>query len=473
MTYPATTTGSAAGSASARLDRIPLATRSHRIWAGLLSAVFLFELADLNTFAYVAPALRAHWGVSVNEIGLITSAAFGGMFIGALIGGRIADRLGRKWTLIGSAAAYSLFSLASAFSPNLATLGVLRVLTGVGLEAMTVVGLIYVSEMFPAARRGRYQALILGIGLLGIPIMSWFARFVVPIGSSGWRWVFVLGAVGIVAAVAMIRLLPESVRWLDAHGREHEAERVVAELEREARAVVGAELPPPQAPPAAPEPARLRELFTGDLRSRTLLLTLVWIFGILGFYGFNAWVPTLLAAKGYNVVESLTYTAVLSIGAVPGALLAWPIIDRWERKYTILVIELAVAVLVIVYGFVGNVPVILTTGFLVTLLLQMQTAFLYTYTPEVFPTRLRGVGTGFTNGIGRLAGAGGGLLVAAVYQGWGYTSVFVYVAVCMVLVGLLLAVFGVRTTGRALEAITRKGTAESAASRDDGPVTAR
>jgi putative MFS transporter len=169
----------------------------------------------------------------------------------------------------------------------------------------------------------------------------------------------------------------------------------------------------------------------------------------------------------------LTYTAVLSIGAVPGALLAWPIIDRWERKYTILVIELAVAVLVIVYGFVGNVPVILTTGFLVTLLLQMQTAFLYTYTPEVFPTRLRGVGTGFTNGIGRLAGAGGGLLVAAVYQGWGYASVFVYVAVCMVLVGLLLAVFGVRTTGRALEAITRKGTAESAASRDDGPVTAR
>lgn len=452
---------SPATTASARLDRLPLATRTHRVWAALLCAVFLFELADLNTFAYAAPALRKYWGADVAGIGFVTSAAFVGMFIGALVGGRITDRFGRKWMLIGSAIAYSVFSLASAFSPNLATLGALRVLTGVGLEAMTVVGLIYVAEMFPAARRGRYQALILAVGLIGIPVMSWFARFVVPLGANGWRWVFVLGGAGLVAAVAMIRLLPESVRWLDAHGRGQEAEHIVDALEREARALVG-ELPPVRPLPPTPEPARLRELFTGRLRSRTLLLALVWIFGILGFYGFNAWVPTLLVSKGYNVVESLTYTAVLSIGAVPGALLAWPIIDRFERKYAILAVEAAVAVFVIVYGFVSSVPVVLVSGFLVTLLLQMQTAFLYTYTPEVFATRLRGVGTGFTNGVGRLAGAGGGILVAAIYSSWGYASVFVYVAACMLLVGLLVALFGVRTTGIRLEEIAPRGTGADA-----------
>jgi len=85
---------------SARLDRIPVVTRSHRIWAALLCAVFLFELADLNTFAYVAPALRQHWAASVSSIGLVTSAAFLGMFVGALIGGKVADALGRKWALI-------------------------------------------------------------------------------------------------------------------------------------------------------------------------------------------------------------------------------------------------------------------------------------------------------------------------------------------------------------------------------------
>jgi MFS transporter, putative metabolite:H+ symporter len=158
------------------------------------------------------------------------------------------------------------------------------------------------------------------------------------------------------------------------------------------------------------------------------------------------------------VVQSLTYAAVLSIGAVPGALLAWPVIDRWERKYALLGIDVLIGVLVLVYGLVANLPVILVTGVLVTLLLQMQTAFIYTYTPEVFPTRLRGVGTGFTNGLGRLAGTGGGALVAVLVQAWGYRSVSGYVAVCMVVAGVLVAVFGVRTTGRPLASITTDAT---------------
>jgi MFS transporter, putative metabolite:H+ symporter len=442
---------------SARLDRIPIATRSHRTWAGLLCAVFLFELADLNTFAYVAPALRQHWGATVSGIGWVTSAAFLGMFGGALIGGRVADRFGRKWALIGSAACYSLFSLLSAAAPNMAVLGVLRVLTGVGLEAMTVVGLIYVSEMFPARIRGRYQSLILGVGLIGIPMMSWFAKFVVPAGPQTWRWVFVLGGAGIVAAVAMVGLLPESVRWLEAHGQRRSADLLVARLESEALQRTGAALPPAGEPPRVEEPGQLRELFVGRYRRRTLVLSLGWVFGILGFYGFNAWVPTLLAERGYSVAQSLTYAAILSIGAVPGALLAWPFIDRWERKHALLCIELLIAALVLVYGFVVSLPVVLVSGFLVTLLLQMQTAFLYTYTPEVFPTRLRGVGTGFTNGLGRLAGAGGGALVAALFSQWGYASVFVYVAGAMVLVGLLIGIFGVRTTGRPLAEINALG----------------
>lgn len=438
---------------SVRLDRLPVATRSHRVWAALLCAAFVFELADLNTFAYAAPGLRQYWGASVGSIGWVTSAAFLGMFVGALVGGRIADRLGRRWALIGATVCYSLFSLLSALAPNMAVLGVFRVLTGVGMEAMTVVGLIYVAEMFPARIRGRYQALILAVGLIGIPAMSWFARLVVPSGPAGWRWVFVLGGAGILAALVMVRRLPESVRWQEAHGLTGPAAARVDRLEAEARDQTGEPLPPVGAAPRLEEPGRLAELFVGRYRSRTVLLAAVWVFGILSFYGFNAWVPTLLAEKGYSVVQSLTYAAILSLGAVPGALVAWPMIDRWERKFVLLGLETGLAVLVLVYGFVANLPVILVTGFLVTLLLQTQTAFLYTYTPEVFPTRLRGVGTGFTNGLGRLAGAGGGALVAALFSAWGYSAVFVYVAACMVLMGGLVGIFGPRTTGRPLASI--------------------
>lgn len=444
--------------ASARLDRLPTLTRAHRIWVVLLCAAFLFELADLNTFAYVAPALQKHWGISVSSVGTVTSAGFLGMFIGALIGGRMADLLGRRWALIGATAFYSLFSLISAASPNIVVLGVFRVLTGVGLEAMTVIGLLFIAEMFPARQRGRYQSLVLGIGLIGIPVMSWFARGVVPLGGNTWRWVFVLGAVGLIAAIAMFRWLPESVRWLEAHHRIEQANALVTPLEAEVRDRTGAALPTVTIQTSSEYPGRIRELFTGRYRNRTLILSLAWIFGILGFYGFNSWVPTLLVQNGYPIVESLTYTAILSIGAVPGALLAWPMIDRWERKHTIIVIELITAAFVLVYGFVANVPVILVAGFCTTMLLQTQTAFLYTYTPEVFPTRLRGAGTGFTNGLGRLAGVAGGVLVAAVFAAWGYTSVFIYVAAAMTLAGLVIVLFGPHTSQRSLETITETST---------------
>ncbi|MGH3319562.1 MAG: MFS transporter [Streptosporangiaceae bacterium] len=440
-------------SAVARMNRIPVATRSHKIWVFLLCGVFMFELADLNTFGFAAPALIKHWGASVGAIGGITSAAFFGMFVGALVGGRVADRVGRKRALIGASAFYSIFSLLSAASINLPMLGVFRVLTGVGMEAMTVVGLTYVSEMYPRTLRGRYQALILGVGLIGIPGMSWFARWAVPLGPNGWRLIFVLGAFGLVVAVLMITLLPESIRWQEGTGRKDEAEALLSKLEDEARAKTGGELPEPSAEQAVTTPGRLSELFRGRYVRRTVVLCVVWVFGILGFYGFNGWIPTLLVEHGYGTLESLTYTSIVTLGVIPGALLAWPITDRWERKFALLAFEIILGVLVLIYGFVPVTAVILVVGFLISMFLQTQTAFLYAYTPEVFPTRLRGVGSGLPNGMGRLAGFAGGFLVAGIFGGFGYTAVFIYVMAALVLAGLILAVFGERTSRRALEDI--------------------
>jgi putative MFS transporter len=289
----------------------------------------------------------------------------------------LADRFGRKWTLIGSAMFYSVCSLASALAPNIAILGVLRVLTGIGLQAMTVVALAFVSEMFPPHLRGRYQSLILGIGLIGIPAMSWFARGVVPLGPNGWRWVFILGGMAVVLTPLLIRRLPESARWLEAQGRPEQAAGLVERLEGEARAKTGADLPEPVAVRSAPVRGSVRELFGRGTRRATLLLSAVWVFGILGFYGFNSWVPTMMVERGFDVAHSLTFTSVLSIGAVPGALLAWLFIDRWERKYSYLAITVTVGVLILIYGLFAHVPVILVTGFLITMLLQTQTAFLY------------------------------------------------------------------------------------------------
>jgi len=181
---------------------------------------------------------------------------------------------------------------------------------------MTVVGLIYIAEMFPARIRGRQQSLILAVGLIGIPLMSWFARLVVPTGPQAWRWVFVLGGMA----------SSRPWRWFDccrsrSGGWRHTPPAAGIRAGDAARATGPGAHPrgvaTGRAAPPVEEPGRLGELFVGRYRSRTLVLAIAWVFGILGFYGFNAWVPTLLVEKGYNVVQSLTYAAILSIGAVP------------------------------------------------------------------------------------------------------------------------------------------------------------
>jgi putative MFS transporter len=441
---------------AARLDRIPIVTPAHRRWVGLLGFLFVFDLVDLNSFAYAAPALRTEWGLSIGGVGAITSAGFVGMFLGAIAGGRLSDRIGRRPVLIGAVFLYSVFSLLSALSTGPLMLGVLRVLTGFGLQAMTGVLLVWVSEMFPRALRGRYQALLLAIGLAGVPIAAWVARLVVPTGPDAWRWIFVVGALGAIGGVVALRVLPESIRWCAAHGRtgDPKQEALVAQLEAQAEARTGQPLPAPVAERPV-VPGTLSELLRGATLRKTVVASAACVFLILSFYGFSSWVPTLLVERGYSTAESLTYSSILAIAAVPGALLALPVIDRFERKTVILVLEVLVAVLLLLFGLIDHPAAILVCGFGAAMLMQTGVATLYTYIAEVFPLHLRGLGSGIANGSGRLAGVLGGFLVAALYTGTGLTGVFTYLALAALLMGLVMALFGERTTNRRLEDIER------------------
>lgn len=441
---------------SDRLNRIPVMTRTHRTWAAVLGGLLLVDMADLNTFAFAAPAIRADWGLDVADVGTITAASFLGMFVGSIMGGRIADRIGRKRVIAGATAFFSVFSLLSAFAVGIVDLAVYRVLTGFGLQALTVVVLTYVSEMFPRLHRGRSQTWIVAFSLLGIPAMAWFARWVVPTGPSAWRWIFVLGSVGVLLLIVVGRALPESVRWLEANGRRAEGLAVVERIEREARAATGAELPAIVPEPAV-ETGKAADLVRGGYLKRTIVLSLTMMLALSGFYGFNSWIPTLLHEHGFSTAQALTYSSILSLAAFPGALLALLFIDKVERRTAVLVIYAVVAALLLVFGFTGSNGILLASGLLITMLLQTVTACMYTYLPEIFPTNLRALGAGIGNGTGRLATFGTTFLVAALLTWLGFTAVFLYLSAVILLAGLTIGIFGERTRGRSLEEITRVG----------------
>ncbi|HVB57338.1 MAG TPA: MFS transporter [Candidatus Acidoferrales bacterium] len=437
--------------AAARLDRLPI-TAFHRRIMWILGIVFFFELGDINTFAFAAPAVMLSWHLSISTISHIVSATFIGMFLGATTGGWFADRVGRKRALILTTLWYSGFSLLNAFVGGPAGLFTTRLLTGVGLSAMTVVGITYVSEIFPAALRGAYQGWIMTIGLFGIPMTAYVARFTIPLAPWGWRLVFVWGALGLLVLLLANRL-EESPRWYENRGLLAEADAALARIEADAQAEFG-DLPPVlPMPHVSLEPLRrggYRDLFAPSYLPRTVMLVAVWVCQTLGFYGFTAWVPTLLVAHGFSLVHSLAWSSAMTIGAVPGALIAALISDRWERKWWIAIVSLLIAFCGLMYGLTFRIAAIVIFGFLVAMFLQTFAPLLYAYTPECYPTRIRSSGSGLGYGIGRLSNVFGPLIVAFLFDRDGYKSVFVYVAAMWLLVAVIVAAFGPSTKGRAL-----------------------
>jgi putative MFS transporter len=300
------------------LDHLPISS-VHRFVILALAFAYFFELSDQGTLGATAPALIKIWHLSVNTFAFVTSAAFAGGFVGATLGGWFVDRIGRKRGIFYATAWYSLFSLLNAAAWNPLSLGLLRFLTSIGLAAMTVAVNTYISEFFPARSRGKYLAWTITFGVLGGPATSWFAFFIIPLAAWAWRLVFVWGALGVVA-LFFISKLEESPRWYAAHGQREKAEATMERIEAAVRAEKGALPPIPAAgPQEVKAPVPYRELFQGKYLNRTVLLVIYGVFLPLGYYGFQSWVPALLAAHGLSLVKSLAFSSMISLGLPLGA----------------------------------------------------------------------------------------------------------------------------------------------------------
>ncbi|MET8784644.1 MFS transporter [Streptomyces sp. NPDC004589] len=427
-----------------RLDRLPI-SRFHKLTLMAVAFAYFFEFADINSFAVTAPRLIKLWGVTVNQVAYVTSLSFVCMFLGSVVASWMADRWGRRTALNVTTVFFSVFSLASAFSWDIVSLGVFRALTSTGLSAMTVVAVIYVSELFPSALRGKFQAYAIVIGICGTPVTNFVASAVVPINDWSWRLVYLWGALGIVY-LFFARRLKESPRWYESRGEHAKADAILTELETQITAEKGPlPLPAPPTDPPVLKKAPLRILFQRKYLLPTLLLTVLWVTQTIGFFGYSSWAPTLLAKEGFSVEKSVFYVALSTAGAPLGSYIAALVTDRFERKWCLVAFGAIIAVCGLLYGLTFNPVLIIVFGFLVNLFERGYTALGYAYSPELFDTHGRSLGTGVSYGLGRLSNAVGPLIIAGLYNGSGYKSVFFFIAGTWLLGAVVLAVFGPRT----------------------------
>jgi putative MFS transporter len=441
-------------SVAARLNRLP-ATRIHRhvtIIAGIGS---FFDLFDIFLAGVLGTVLTQQFALERLWLPVALSSAFVGMFIGATVLGRFADRFGRRTAFLLNLAIYSAFTLVGAFSANATMLIVSRFLAGIGIGAELTLVDTYLSELLPARLRGRYTAWAYTLGFLGVPAAGLLGRILVPstpFGIAGWRWMFVAGSLGAVIVWFVRRRLPESPRWLESVGRTAEADAIVTQMEQEALKVAPLSTPDDQRV-ATTRPPGLSVLFSGEYRSRVIMLGVFHVFQTIGYYGFGTLVPLVLASKGYSIVTSLTFTTLTFIGYPIGSALSLPIIERIDRRWLIVGSASLMSVLGIGMGYATSPAAIVVLGFLYTAVSNVFSNALHIFQVEIFPTFVRATAAGVCYGLSRLSSAAMPFVLLPVLERWGSGPMFVVVATALWIVIIDVALFAPSTTGRSLEEV--------------------
>jgi putative MFS transporter len=451
-------------SIAARLERLPIGRAHHRFIA-LVSLGIWFDLYDIFMVAFIGAALQESRFLTLGQFTWLIAAGFLGMFVGTIVFGMGSDYMGRRTAFLFMLVLYSLFTLACAFAPSAAWLIVLRFFAGIGIGAENVVIDTYVTEFVPSRVRGRYVAITQVVGFTAVPAAALFARWLTPTHflMSGWRWVMIIGAMGALFAWRMRRSLPESPRWLASRGRIPEADAILRALESQsgiaapsaesAMASAVAASAPGAVASAAPERMPFVELWRAPYLSRTLMLVAFQALQTFGFYGFGNWAPTYLMKQGLTLTNSLTYSLWIAAVSPVGPVLCVFTSDRWERKWTITTLALLIAGLGLGFSVVRAPAAIVLTGALVTICNYWFSAAFHAYQSELFPTRARATGVGFTYSWSRLSTAFSSLLIGRVLA-HGVFSVFLIIAAAMVSVAGIVALLGPRTNRRMLEEVS-------------------
>lgn len=446
------------------LDRIGLG-RAHKVIILLIAIGTIFDAIEQFNIGYAAPAIKNLWHLSGTQVGLLSTATFGGLAAGCLLAGAAGDLFGRKVTYLYNLGLYTLGALVCAFAPNYWVLILGRALVGIGLGGELNTGVTIVSELVPTKIRGACTAIVQvaggGLGIFLSSALSW----AILVGAGGffgpesvsWRWLL-----GVLAAPALLvlvyrRYMPESPRYLLSRGQVRETNQTLSLLARGRMRNDGGPVTDyitlPEGTVAPKEKVQLLEIFRGSLRRRTIAL---WVVSFMAFGAqdtITIFMPSILVHQGYAVATSLGFSLIINVGGLVGSVLGAVGAHRWRRQ--VVVSYGCIAAIVTSIGFVTSptLGLVLLCGSLFQMMSMVLNTLVWVWAPELYPTRVRAFGVGASVFIASAAGSIMPPFAGKVLQTFGAPGIFGLVGI-MYLVCAVAVRFGPETLGKSLEQLS-------------------
>ncbi|MFD1888141.1 MFS transporter [Paenibacillus wenxiniae] len=389
----------------------------------LFSAGFswMFDAMEVGMISFIAAALAKSWELSPQQIGYLTSINSVGMAVGAIAAGYLADRYGRKSILLWTLLIFSIASGLSALATGFGVLLLLRFIAGFGLGGELPVASTLVSESVSVKDRGRAVVLLESFWAFGWIISAIVAYFV--IAKYGWQWGFVIGAVPALYALYLRRAIEDSPRYLNKKAIERTSFK-----------------------------QGLKDIWSSQHRRATIMAWILWFTVVFSYYGMFLWLPSVMGLKGFTLIKSFEYVLIMTLAQLPGYFTAAYFIEKFGRKFVLVLYLLLTAVSAIWFGFATSELSLILAGICLSFFNLGAWGGLYAYTPELYPTRIRSTGTGMAAGFGRIGGVIAPFLVGMLIgNGVAVSSIFIIFFIAILIGAAAVLFLGKETKGIELD----------------------
>ena len=376
---------------------------------GLTIALNALDGFDVTAISYASPGISKEWSLPQGGLGIVLSMELIGMAFGSIVIGNLADRIGRKPTMLLCLAFMSVGMLMATTAGNPTALSVWRVITGLGIGGM-LAAINAVSSEFANDKRKHMSVALMTIGY---PLGAVFGGLGAArlLQTYDWRSVFYLGALATVVLIPVVALvIPESVHWLAR-------KQPSGALGKINKAMARMGHPPVAALPVMSPAARAQsagDIFGPALLATTVLVTLAYFFHIVTFYYIIKWVPKIVVDMGFVASSSARVLMWTNVGGATGGAIFGFLTLRYNVKMLTIV---ALVVSTVAVSVFGTAPADLQTLIIICafcgFFINAGIVGLYAIIAQAFPTHVRASGTGFAIGAGR-----GGSVLAPIIAGF-------------------------------------------------------